>query len=88
MRNEWFIIRFDDYASGKVDKGNTTVMRDIVDRKSVNKIQDILHDEVFREYFENKNLLDIIEAFTGPNVIAVHSMLIAKPPDAGAGSSR
>ncbi|XP_058800341.1 phytanoyl-CoA dioxygenase, peroxisomal-like [Phymastichus coffea] len=80
--------RFDDYASGKVDKGYTTVMRDIVDRKSVNKIQDILHDDVFREYFENKDLLDIVETFTGPNIVAVHSMLIAKPPDAGAGSSR
>ncbi|KAL7294181.1 hypothetical protein TKK_0012203 [Trichogramma kaykai] len=80
--------RFDEYASGKVPKGYTTVMRDIVDRSSVNKIQDILHDDAFREYFENKHLLDLVEAFTGPNIVAVHSMLIAKPPDVGSGSSR
>ncbi|KAJ8680272.1 hypothetical protein QAD02_016059 [Eretmocerus hayati] len=80
--------RFDDYATGKIPKGFVTVMRDIVDRKSVNKIQDILHDDVFREYFENKELLDVVENFIGPNIIGVHSMLIAKPPDVGSGSSR
>ncbi|XP_014208303.1 phytanoyl-CoA dioxygenase, peroxisomal-like [Copidosoma floridanum] len=80
--------RFEGYASGRVEKGITTIMRDITDRKLVNKIQDILHDDVFREYFENKELLDIIETFVGPNIIAVHSMLINKPPDAGSGSSR
>lgn len=63
-------------------------MRDVVDRKSVNKIQDILHDDIFLEYFKNKDLLDIVETFTGPDIMAVHSMLIAKPPDVGSGSSR
>ena len=81
-------FRFDEYASGQVPKGFVTVMRDVIDRKSVNKIQDILHDEIFREYFEHKDLLDIIEVFTGPNIMAMHSMLIAKPPDVGSGSSR
>ncbi|XP_008209757.1 phytanoyl-CoA dioxygenase, peroxisomal [Nasonia vitripennis] len=80
--------RFDDYATGKIPKGFTTVMRDVIDRKSVNKIQDILHDEVFLEYFRNKELLDVVETFTGPNILGVHSMLIAKPPDVGSGSSR
>lgn len=83
-----FYFRFDDYSSGKIPKGFTTVMRDVLDRKSVNKIQDILHDEIFLEYFQHKELLDLIETFVGPNIVAVHSMLIAKPPDMGGGSSR
>jgi phytanoyl-CoA hydroxylase len=80
--------RFDDYVSGKVPKGNATIMKDIVDRKSVNKIQDILHDDVFIEYFQNKDVLDVVEGFIGPNIVGMHSMLIAKPPDVGLGSSR
>lgn len=64
------------------------VMYDIKDRKSVNKIQDIYMDPVFRYYIEHKKILDIVECFTGPNILAIHSMLIAKPPDVGFGSSR
>lgn len=62
-------------------------MKDAADKKLVNKIQNINHDQVFKEYFEHDKLLDIVECFTGPNIMAVHSMLIAKPPDAGYGSS-
>lgn len=80
--------RFDDIVDGKVDRGMMTVMRDVIDRKSVNKIQDINHDSIFRSYIENKKLLDTVEIFTGPNIIAMHSMLIAKPPDSGLDSSR
>ncbi|XP_015175680.1 PREDICTED: phytanoyl-CoA dioxygenase, peroxisomal-like [Polistes dominula] len=79
--------RFDDIVSGKVERGMITVMRDIVNKKQVNKIQDINHDDIFREYFEYDKILDIVECFTGPNIMALHSMLIAKPPDAGLGSS-
>ncbi|XP_057321881.1 phytanoyl-CoA dioxygenase, peroxisomal-like [Microplitis mediator] len=80
--------RFDDIVDGKVDRGMMTVMRDVIDRKSVNKIQDINHDSIFRSYIENKKILDTVEIFTGPNIIAMHSMLIAKPPDSGLDSSR
>ncbi|CAD6207852.1 GSCOCG00012707001-RA-CDS [Cotesia congregata] len=80
--------RFDDIAGGKVDRGMMIVMRDIVDRRAVNKVQDINHDQIFRSYIENKKILDIVEAFTGPNIMAMHSMLIAKPPDSGFNSSR
>lgn len=83
-----YFSRFDEYATGKIPKGNVTVMRDVTDRKSVNKVQDILFDDVFLEYFKNKELLDVVESFIGPNIVGVHSMLIAKPPDAGSGSSR
>lgn len=80
--------RFDDIANGSVDRGSMTVMRDVTDRNAVNKIQDITHDEVLSEYTEYAPMLDIIEAFTGANIMAVHSMLIAKPPDSGSDSSR
>lgn len=82
--------RFDDIVEGKVivDKKDMVVMRDVTDRKSVNKVQDINYDEVFRQYIECKPILDFVEAITGPNIMAMHSMLIAKPPDAGSNSSK
>jgi len=63
-------------------------MRDVKDTKSVNKIQDINQDPVFRLYIEHQKILDIVECFTGPNILAIHSMLIAKPPDIGFGTTR
>jgi phytanoyl-CoA hydroxylase len=33
-------------------------------------------------------LLDYVECITGPNIMAVHTMLINKPPDSGAMTSR
>lgn len=80
--------RFDDIVEGTVDRGNMVVMRDVSDQKAVNKIQDINHDDVFCEYIEHKAILDIVEAITGPNIMAMHSMLIAKPPDSGTNSSK
>lgn len=64
------------------------VMKDVKDRKSVNKIQDFVFDDVLKEYIEHKDILDVVESFTGPNIMAMHTMLIAKPPDVGFGSSR
>lgn len=80
--------RFDDIVAGRIPRENITVMYDIMDRKSVNKLQDIAQDPIFREYIEYKEILNVIECFTGPNILAIHSMLIAKPPDIGYGSSR
>ncbi|XP_076233133.1 phytanoyl-CoA dioxygenase, peroxisomal-like isoform X2 [Calliopsis andreniformis] len=80
--------RFDDIVAGKVPRTGMIVMYDVQDKQSVNKIQDLSHDEVFLEYIENKQLLDIVEVFTGPNIMAIHNMLIAKPPDIGSGSTK
>ncbi|XP_054273974.1 phytanoyl-CoA dioxygenase, peroxisomal-like isoform X2 [Macrosteles quadrilineatus] len=46
------------------------------------KVQDLLYDEVFSLYTSLPELLDYIQCFTGPNITAIHSMLINKPPDA------
>lgn len=72
----------------RASRDNMIVMYDVKDRKSVNKIQDFNRDPVLREYIEHKAILDIAETFCGPNILAVHTMLIAKPPDVGFGSSR
>ncbi|XP_011171811.1 phytanoyl-CoA dioxygenase, peroxisomal [Solenopsis invicta] len=81
--------RFDEIAEGKVSRDGMIVMYDVKDRKSINKIQDIHIDPVFRQYYiENEKIIDIVECFTGPNIMAIHNMLIAKPPDIGFGTSR
>ncbi|XP_066589172.1 phytanoyl-CoA dioxygenase, peroxisomal-like isoform X2 [Prorops nasuta] len=79
--------RYDDIVAGKAPREGMIVMRDVKDRKTVNKIQDINFDPIFRQYTEYDKLLDIVECITGPNIMAIHSMLIAKPPDAGFGTS-
>ncbi|XP_011861632.1 PREDICTED: phytanoyl-CoA dioxygenase, peroxisomal-like [Vollenhovia emeryi] len=80
--------RFDEIVEGKTSRDGIIVMYDVKDRKSVNKIQEIHTDPVFRRYMEHEKILDIVECFTGPNILAIHSMLIAKPPDVGFGTSR
>ncbi|CAL1681796.1 unnamed protein product [Lasius platythorax] len=80
--------RFDDIVEGKVPRDGITMMYDVKDKKSVNKIQDIHLDPIFRHYIEHEKIVDVVECFTGPNILAIHSMLIAKPPDIGFGSSR
>ncbi|VVC34361.1 Phytanoyl-CoA dioxygenase [Cinara cedri] len=94
-----FKQRFVDICDGKVSRGGITVMRDISSivekgrefvskEQIVNKIQDILWDEVFERYFLHPKLLDYVQCFTGNNIMAMHSMLINKPPDTGSMSSR
>lgn len=80
--------RFDDIAEGKIVRDEIIVMRDVKDKKSVSKLQDIHLDPVFRLYLEHKKILDIVECFTGPNILTIHNMLIAKPPDIGYGTSK
>lgn len=80
--------RFDDIVEGRAPRDGIIVMHDVKDRKSVNKLQNLNYDSVLREYLEHKKILDIVECFTGPNILAIHNMLIAKPPDIGYGTSK
>ena len=41
-----------------------------------------------RRYIGHPTVLDYVENFTGPNIMAMHSMLINKPPDSGKLTSR
>ncbi|KAF5293666.1 hypothetical protein FQA39_LY03151 [Lamprigera yunnana] len=54
----------------------------------INKIQDILFDEVFFKYVSYKPVVDIVESIIGPNITAFHSMLINKPPNTTIDHSR
>ncbi|KAF5293663.1 hypothetical protein FQA39_LY03148 [Lamprigera yunnana] len=54
----------------------------------INKIQDILFDEVFFKLVSYKPIVDIVESIIGPNITAFHSMLINKPPNTTIDHSR
>eukprot|EP00095_Tigriopus_kingsejongensis_P010434 maker-scaffold294_size218657-snap-gene-1.22 protein:Tk10434 transcript:maker-scaffold294_size218657-snap-gene-1.22-mRNA-1 annotation:"hypothetical protein DAPPUDRAFT_188919" len=88
--------RFLDIVDGRVTKGGITMMRDVSLRgkagvsneRMVNKVQDLVWDDVFSKYIMSPRLLDYVENFTGPNITAMHTMVINKPPDSGKLTSR
>lgn len=45
-------------------------------------------DPVLSQYFRLPEILHYVEAFTGPDIMSMHTMLINKPPDPGTKSSR
>ncbi len=65
-------------------KGKTNISNERI----VNKIQDWLWDEELSKYAKLPEILDVVECFTGPDVRAMHTMLINKPPDSGKKTSR
>ena len=52
------------------------------------KIQDFIWDEELSKFCLLPEVLDVVEAFTGPDIRAMHTMLINKPPDSGKKTSR
>ncbi|XP_017776890.1 PREDICTED: phytanoyl-CoA dioxygenase, peroxisomal-like isoform X2 [Nicrophorus vespilloides] len=49
---------------------------------TIYKIQEIIFDEMFyKHYAGHPKIVEVIKMIIGPNVTAVHSMLINKPPD-------
>ena len=80
--------RFQKICSEKIKIPTMTVMKDISIAKSefvqgekaVTKIQDFCHDDELFEYCCLPELIDYVKEFTGPNVMAMHTMLINKPP--------
>jgi phytanoyl-CoA hydroxylase len=90
-----YIQRFRDICEGRADPGRISMMKDISLMKSgatgerlYNKLQDFMWDDVFFKYIASPEVVEIVKCFTGPNIMAVHTMLINKPPDAGTESSR
>ncbi len=89
---EVFERRFLDIVAGRVKPApEMLVMRDVMVAKgavepgsqeeAVAKIQDFHQDEVlFEGYAKSPKLLDLVEAFLGPDIKSVHNMLINKPP--------
>merc|ERR1719211_665233 len=60
----------------------------ISNERIVNKVQDFLWDDELSKFAMLPEVLDVVEAFTGPDIRAMHTMLINKPPDSGKKTSR
>ncbi|KAK2721461.1 hypothetical protein QYM36_003672 [Artemia franciscana] len=87
--------RFIELCEQRVPWGGITMMKDVQLRKTgvtgeklFNKAQDWVFDEVLSNYIFLPQILDYVECFTGPNIRAMHTMLINKPPDPGFATSR
>ena len=74
-----------------------TVMRDVElvrqgaksdSEKAITKVQDFQDDPRLFAYCEDPAILKYVEAWTGPRIVASHTMLINKPTDPGRGTSR
>jgi len=86
--------RFIDLAEGRIHPPATiTMMRDIsvvkagnpkaLGESAITKIQSFQDEEVLFKYCETPIILDYVSCFTGPNITAIHTMLINKPPNVG-----
>lgn len=95
-RLDEYRARFQDICSGKVSSFGMTLMRDVAickseyvqNEKAISKLQDFQWDDVLFEYCRLPEVLRYVKGFVGPNVMAMHTMLINKPPDPGTLTSR
>lgn len=65
-----------------------TVAKEDQNENTVYKLQELFTDDVLFDYCRYDPILDYVQCFTGPNIMAMHTMLINKPPDPGTKSSR
>ncbi|KAG8142567.1 putative Phytanoyl-CoA dioxygenase peroxisomal protein, partial [Naja naja] len=71
-----------------------TIMKDITiakstaDENTVTKLQDFMFSEELFRYCTLPQIVKYVECFTGPDIMAMHTMLINKPPDTGKKTSR
>uniref|UniRef100_A0A2I3LPW3 Phytanoyl-CoA dioxygenase, peroxisomal n=1 Tax=Papio anubis TaxID=9555 RepID=A0A2I3LPW3_PAPAN len=91
FRNE-----FEKICRKEVKPFGLVVMRDVTISKSeytpsekmTTKVQDFQEDKELFRYCTLPEILKYVECFTGPNIMAMHTMLINKPPDSGKKTSR
>lgn len=81
--------RFLQMCKGIVPVGNvrvikepTLVAQNLKPEEYINKIQELLYDDVFIQYGEHPRLLAVLSQFIGDDITAVNSMFINKPPGA------
>ena len=75
--------RFQEICTGKGDTFGMTIMKDIAIAKSefadgekaITKIQDFVLDDELFEYCCIPEVTQYVEAFTGPNIMAMHTMV-------------
>jgi phytanoyl-CoA hydroxylase len=83
-----YISRFQKICSEKLFTQNMTVMKDVAIAKSeflegekaITKIQDFCFDDELFEYCCLPEIVAHVKSITGSNVMAMHTMLINKPP--------
>ena len=83
---ERFRQRFQDVCTGKVENFGMTVMKDIAIAKSefadgekaITKIQDFTFDDELFQYCCLPEIVKYVESFTGPNIMAMHTMVTRK----------
>ncbi|KAM6986949.1 phytanoyl-CoA dioxygenase, peroxisomal [Aplochiton taeniatus] len=93
---ERFKAAFERICRREVVVPGLVVMRDVSiaksefvpDQKAVSKLQDFQEDPELFRYCSLPNILKYVQCFTGPNIMAMHTMLINKPPDSGNKTSR
>lgn len=85
-----FKQRFTQICNGTVKDYVLQVIRDqalmgkgLKAEDYVNKLQEILYDDVFCQYPENPRMMHVISQLIGDDITAVHSMFINKPPGTG-----
>ncbi|XP_019399237.1 PREDICTED: phytanoyl-CoA dioxygenase, peroxisomal isoform X1 [Crocodylus porosus] len=91
FRNEFIkICKKEIQVPGLIAMRDVTIAKSefIPDEKAITKIQDFQEDEELFRYCTLPQILKYVECFTGPNIMAMHTMLINKPPDPGKMSSR
>uniref|UniRef100_A0A3Q3WFE8 Phytanoyl-CoA dioxygenase, peroxisomal n=1 Tax=Mola mola TaxID=94237 RepID=A0A3Q3WFE8_MOLML len=77
-------------APGLVTMRDLAILKSefVPDQRAISKIQDFQEDPELFRYCTLPQILKYVECFTGPNIMAMHTMLINKPPDAGKKTSR
>jgi phytanoyl-CoA hydroxylase len=80
--------RFQKICSEKIRLPGMTVMKDVAIAKSefvegekaITKVQDFCFDDELFDYCCLPEIVSYVKTITGPNVMAMHTMLINKPP--------
>lgn len=93
---EKFRKRFQKICSEKIRSPGMTVMKDVSIAKSefvegekaITKVQDFCYDDELFEYCCLPEIVKYAKSIVGPNLMAMHTMLINKPPDTGLLTSR
>ncbi|XP_027467740.1 phytanoyl-CoA dioxygenase, peroxisomal-like [Zalophus californianus] len=91
-----FRSKFERLCQGEVKPEQIMIMRDVSiakseympSEKTVSKVQDFQEDKELFRYCTLPEILKYVEGFTGPNIMAMHTMLINKPPDCGRAPTR
>uniref|UniRef100_A0A3Q3CUY7 Phytanoyl-CoA dioxygenase, peroxisomal n=1 Tax=Haplochromis burtoni TaxID=8153 RepID=A0A3Q3CUY7_HAPBU len=91
-----FRREFERICRQEIKVPGLVVMRDVAiaksefvpDQRAVSKVQDFQEDPELFRYCSLPKILKYVECFIGPNIMAMHTMLINKPPDAGKKTSR